>query len=243
MLKFFRRIRQNLLKEGRFRKYLVYAIGEIILVVIGILVALQVNNWNENQKLRSTEFSLLKEISVDIGQNIGQIKDIISADYRHIQKGEYLLKILKDSKSVFHDSLKYSFGIVNSYLPFEHTDGAYDNLKQKGLDIIQDDSLKIEIRYLFEELFPGIEKTGNSFREKVYFQSSDVFIKYFETETNLFSKKPNSFNELKRSHEFINMFTYVLASRRQARNIYQNRLDQALKIKRFIDEKIQEFEL
>ena len=51
MIKFFRKIRQNLLSENKFSKYLIYAIGEIILVVIGILIALQINNWNENKKL------------------------------------------------------------------------------------------------------------------------------------------------------------------------------------------------
>lgn len=47
MIKFFRNIRQNLLAEGKIGKYLKYASGEIILVVIGILIALQINNWNE----------------------------------------------------------------------------------------------------------------------------------------------------------------------------------------------------
>mgnify|MGYP001591841413 CR=1 FL=1 len=50
MIKFFRRIRQGLLSENKFSKYLLYAIGEIILVVIGILIALQINNWNEKRK-------------------------------------------------------------------------------------------------------------------------------------------------------------------------------------------------
>ncbi len=50
MLKFFRKIRQKLIEEDNIRKYLLYAIGEIILVVIGILIALQVNNWNEKRK-------------------------------------------------------------------------------------------------------------------------------------------------------------------------------------------------
>ncbi|NKI30422.1 DUF6090 family protein [Croceivirga thetidis] len=54
MIKFFRRIRQKLLSENKFSKYLIYAIGEIVLVMIGILLALQVNNWNENRKTQNT---------------------------------------------------------------------------------------------------------------------------------------------------------------------------------------------
>ncbi len=50
MIKFFRKIRQNLLIENKIGKYLKYAIGEIILVVIGILFALSINNWNESRK-------------------------------------------------------------------------------------------------------------------------------------------------------------------------------------------------
>ena len=50
MAKIFRRVRQTLLTENKFSKYLIYAIGEIILVVVGILIALQINNWNEARK-------------------------------------------------------------------------------------------------------------------------------------------------------------------------------------------------
>lgn len=52
MIKFFRKIRQRMFTENKFGKYLIYAIGEIILVVIGILIALQINNWNEGVKQR-----------------------------------------------------------------------------------------------------------------------------------------------------------------------------------------------
>lgn len=69
MIKFFRRIRQQLLVEGKFSKYLLYAFGEIILVVLGILIALQVNNWNENRKglhkRNAYTKSLLKELKQD----------------------------------------------------------------------------------------------------------------------------------------------------------------------------------
>ena len=62
MIKFFRKIRQNLLSEGKTEKYFKYAIGEILLVVIGILIALQINNWNEQRKANKQELLLLQLI-------------------------------------------------------------------------------------------------------------------------------------------------------------------------------------
>ncbi|GLU45473.1 hypothetical protein Musp01_30970 [Muricauda sp. NBRC 101325] len=57
MIKFFRNIRKTLLNEGKTSKYLKYAVGEIILVVIGILIALHINNWNENRKIQKEQHS------------------------------------------------------------------------------------------------------------------------------------------------------------------------------------------
>ena len=66
MIKFFRKIRRNLLSEGKTGKYFKYAIGEIILVVIGILIALQINNWNENRKLKINENYVIENLIEDL---------------------------------------------------------------------------------------------------------------------------------------------------------------------------------
>jgi len=70
MIKFFRKIRQKMLTENKFSKYLIYAIGEIILVVIGILIALQINNWNEVQKGKMKATTILKEIRSDMFKDL-----------------------------------------------------------------------------------------------------------------------------------------------------------------------------
>ena len=69
MIKLFRSIRQNLHKEGKTSKYFKYAIGEIILVVIGILIALQINNWNENRKDRFNEAKIVNTLHAEFKQN------------------------------------------------------------------------------------------------------------------------------------------------------------------------------
>ena len=69
MIKFFRKFRQRLLIEKKFSRYLIYAIGEIILLVIGILIALQINNYNERRKDRIKEQIVLKNLKKDFSAN------------------------------------------------------------------------------------------------------------------------------------------------------------------------------
>lgn len=70
-MKFFRRIRQKLLTENKFSKYLLYAIGKIVLVVIGILLSLQINNWNEKRKQLAYSQELMLELIEDVKNNNG----------------------------------------------------------------------------------------------------------------------------------------------------------------------------
>ena len=69
MIKFFRKIRQKMLTENKFSKYLIYAIGEIALVMIGILLALQVSTWNEQKKEYNTAIVLAKSLVEDLNKN------------------------------------------------------------------------------------------------------------------------------------------------------------------------------
>ena len=69
MIKLFRKIRQKLLSENKFSKYLIYAIGEIVLVVIGILIALQVNNWNEIRKFNKEGVKIMQELKSEFSDN------------------------------------------------------------------------------------------------------------------------------------------------------------------------------
>jgi hypothetical protein len=80
MIKFFRKIRQNLLMENKTGKYFKYAIGEIILVVIGILIALQINNWNENSKERTIEQEYLVSLNEEFNHNLIELDSVIKSN-------------------------------------------------------------------------------------------------------------------------------------------------------------------
>lgn len=78
MLRFFRQIRQHLLADNKFSKYLMYAVGEILLVVIGILIALQINNWNEDRIHRKQEKEFIESVKNDLKQDRDFIELIIA---------------------------------------------------------------------------------------------------------------------------------------------------------------------
>ncbi len=104
MIKFFRKIRQRLLTENKFSKYLLYAIGEIILVVIGILIALQINNWNENQKLVKLEKELLREVKIGLESDYNLISTSINEHKRFINSQDIIVRWI-DEKFKYNDSL------------------------------------------------------------------------------------------------------------------------------------------
>lgn len=92
MLRFFRRIRQSLLQENKFSKYLLYALGEILLVVIGILIALQINNWNEEQKALADEKATILSLKLEFEKNLVDLRASVSNVRAIKEAGELLLQ-------------------------------------------------------------------------------------------------------------------------------------------------------
>jgi len=76
MIKLFNKMRKQLLEENKTGRYLKYAIGEIVLVMIGILLALQVNNWNQNRQLQKEEAKILRGLHQEFSENIKRFDDI-----------------------------------------------------------------------------------------------------------------------------------------------------------------------
>ena len=105
MIKFFRKIRQGLLSKNKFSKYLLYAIGEIILVVIGILIALQINNWNNSKTESKILNSYAQKISSNLKQDINQIKHLTSLRYEAINSCKTIRKYFRIRKILNVDSL------------------------------------------------------------------------------------------------------------------------------------------
>lgn len=91
MIKFFRKIRQNLLMENKTGKYFKYAIGEILLVVIGILIALSINNWNQDRNNRVLEKYYLQRIIEDLEADIDEMNNVVKRSFGQVSTAVAIL--------------------------------------------------------------------------------------------------------------------------------------------------------
>ena len=138
MIKFFREIRQNLIMENKTGKYLKYAIGEIVLVVIGILIALSINNWNDERNAKiETEAqrqSNLKEIYHDLKRDVIVLDTIINQLQGQKEDSKYLLKVLESNDKYVSDSLKFYQNQFNASksVTVDRTKNTWDNLNASG---------------------------------------------------------------------------------------------------------------
>lgn len=143
MIKFFRKIRQNMLTENKFNKYLIYAIGEIILVVVGILIALAINNNNEERKTKIKEINYLAGIKSDIHLNLIELKTYITTREISVSSAETVLDLFNNKKEVVPDEFNFNSLNVQIWYPFKKNDNTYQELINSGnLAIISNDSIK-----------------------------------------------------------------------------------------------------
>lgn len=147
MLRFFRKIRQSLMEQKKIRSYILYAMGEIVLVVIGILIALQINNWNEQSKQRIEETRLLKKVSIDLVSDINQLEDIIRyAKFRQTLVDSIFTFLHKDPNSDTMKFLDYNFVAISTENHFEVNSGTFDESQSAGsIKFIQNDTLREQI--------------------------------------------------------------------------------------------------
>jgi len=139
-----------MLTENKTSKYLLYAMGEILLVVIGILIALQVNNWNENKKSRKTEIGLLQELKGDLNATMADlVTDIDKAQLYYIfidslYKSMTVHKIKNKSTPLLIKSRFPNFPLLYPKL------GAYEALQNYGINNISNDSLRSDITDFYQ---------------------------------------------------------------------------------------------
>ena len=146
MIKFFRKIRQRLLTENKFSKYLIYAIGEIVLVVIGILIALQINNFNNNRQQMAIEQEYLLSLQAEFTTNLDKINTSIHENDDRVKNVEFLMNLFnREAFSATSESKKYDmlYQLFSGDADYHPSIGVLSDIISSGnLNLIQNKNLR-----------------------------------------------------------------------------------------------------
>jgi hypothetical protein len=184
MIKIFRKIRQNMVTENKFSKYLLYAIGEIILVVIGILIALSINTWNDNRYKRNEELLLLESIKQDFIENKQRLNKTIEAQQRMIYNSNsfIILMVNNTGKEVSQDSILKLKSHAHSWYRAELVNSSYITIINSGKgNHIQNLNLKKRLAEFSTDLESGFEddyesKESLNFMYKISYEYDSMFM-------------------------------------------------------------------
>ena len=164
MIKFFRKIRQKLLSENKFNRYLLYAIGEIVLVVIGILIALQINNWNENRKVNIIQQKYLTLLKHEALSNISGIDNethkikIMTEGQREIFR---LIDASKDTLTEEYINQTF-FKAFTTLVGYNYENSVLTEIKNSGeLKNIKNDSIRMALMAL-ESYYENVKYQENA---------------------------------------------------------------------------------
>ena len=156
MIPFFRKIRKQFADDNKPIKYMRYAIGEIVLVVIGILIALSINNWNENQKLRNQEIKYLENLRTDIKLNIDELNLYLDTRTSSIESANKVIEYYEGKPLTDLNDLNFHATNVYIWQKFTLQDNTYQELVNSGnLTIISNDSIKnglLNLQALYNKL-------------------------------------------------------------------------------------------
>jgi hypothetical protein len=187
MIKFFRRIRQNLLNEGKTSKYFKYAIGEIVLVVVGILIALWLNNLREKSENLKSECFYLTNLLDNLNEDKKEISFIQSQQSSRVAIRNSFFRLLENT-DFDKKSISKSYTQVTEFnLTFFADPSAFNSLKSSGnLGLIQNKNLQLKLSNLYEKVYYRIDYNGRLYDQRIEMTSTKL-IPYFDYSTKEFT--------------------------------------------------------
>ena len=217
-MKIFRNVRKQLASENKVASYLRYAIGEIFLVVIGILIALQVNNWNEQRKLKNEEIQFLKGFKSTLNQDL-ENENWMKKQYELTRESINILISSIEQDLPYNDSLSYHFGRITQTWRIATNNEVFETLKSYNLNLISNEKLRYEIvgyysysdnylKYDVNRYFSIIEDASkNIFDTRFNALWNGNYTERFEKSGNVIDLNPrmipNNYSELKHDRKFL----------------------------------------
>ena len=211
MIKFFKKTRKQLLSQNKVSKYLLYGLGEIILVVIGILIALSINNWNNNKQLSNLEYRLVLELKNDLVETQNELIEDSNTLSKIINKSDSIIAYLNKIEPEEYDLNLY--GINNMIWTLFNVKLypktiAYENLKSLGIQLVSNDSIRFYISDIFNSKLPRI----------VLWEGAAI-----DSKTNLYNALEQNLSTIKTdNYEYYNLVPFTFTT--DSKNLFINRL-------------------
>ena len=210
--------------EGRSSKYFKYAVGEIVLVVIGILIALQINTWNQNNQERTLEVKIMNEIRNNLELDLYEIQEDIGIMDDINKACTYIPTFLK-TKEQPTDSLFYYSILLRVTPHFDPNKSGYGLLVSKGIGIISNDSLRNDISVLYERLYSYYRRYEEERSRFHITHSEPQLLKYFTMEYNenykyygIYKVSEQDYLNLKNDQDFFKLIAAISTENSMVRN-------------------------
>lgn len=193
--------------DSQSSRYIFYALGEIALVVIGILIALQINNWNEWRKDRIQEKILLERLSENLERNIAMMESALNRIEDRTSSSELIISWL-ESGAQYVDSLDKHFarGILRGQLAPQISQNSYESIKNEGFEKLTNQELSENIISLFEDVYRDVEDWRRYTNDNAI-PDQLLWYKYFRRHERGF--KPLNFHSLGENDEYRSLMTSV----------------------------------
>lgn len=212
---------------------------EIFVVILGILIAYNLEQWSDTRNNQKKEIEILKEFKRVLSADLAEMHDIILSHEYSIRSSKIILKVIEDDLP-YHDSLDVCFAYTHAFSTFSGRVGPIEQLKNTNLAIVSNDSLRLEIISMYDEAYPRIRLVELAIKrdyeqlrdfDRLYFDAYDV--DRVSTNKNIPPPgwgimRPLRFTELKTNPEYAALLRARISNQRGLLRIHYNPAEKAL---------------
>lgn len=229
-MKLFKQIRQEMIKEGKLKRYLLYAIGEILLVMIGISLAFQLNNWNDNRIKENTEFTYYQNIKDQIEDDKVLLEEQAAYNNHYLLQFKYANEILEANDRSKMDTLGLIVRNLTQYSDFDRKGNIYETLVNSGeIKLLKNLTIVNNIRGL-EEKYNYVNRMEN-----IHYDAMMKYVIMSITPILKFSDASVQKPDLLYSYEFQNLVLSLIQVMTEKDEVYNEAFDEIDNIRNLIN--------
>ena len=233
-MKLFRGVRQSLIKEGNLKKYLLYAVGEILLVMIGISLAFQVSNWDNNRIKKNAESLYYDSVRAQIEDDKDNIKSQREYNNHYMTEYKYANNIIENNDRSKLDTLGPIIRNLLQYSDFDKRGNIYETMVNSGqINLLKNHKIVNGIREL-EEMYIYINRMENIHYDAMMNHTAPVINSVLKFSTKEIEKPDDVF-----TYEFQNLILILLQVMEEKNRTYDQAINEIDLISRLIDQELE----